>query len=56
VNPRELPADIAVFARYIPALRSLPETGRVWSDMAVTEALDGLEAVQGISVTRSGLE
>jgi hypothetical protein len=52
VDPRQFPADFAVFARYTSALRSLPDGGAPVSPMPLSEALAGLGHAEGLSVVR----
>lgn len=51
VNPTAFPADFPAFARYGPALRSLPEATRPWSPLALADALTGLAGHPELTVT-----
>ncbi len=50
VDESAFPADFAAFARYGPALRSLPSATRPWSPLPVTTALAGLAAHPAVTV------
>jgi hypothetical protein len=52
VDADAFPADFAAFARYGPALRSLPSATVPWSPLSLADLLAGLDAAPRISVTR----
>jgi hypothetical protein len=52
VDADAFPADFAAFARYGPALRSLPPATVPWSPLSLVDLLAGLDATPRISVTR----
>ena len=53
VDADAFPADFAAFARYGPALRSLPPATVPWSPLSLLDLLAGLDAAPRISVTRT---
>lgn len=50
VDAKAFPADFPVFARYTPALRSLPDSDARWAPLGLDEALAGLAEAEGIAV------
>jgi hypothetical protein len=46
----DFPADFTVFARYTPAMRSLPDATTPWRPMSVEEAITGLTADSRLTV------